>query len=36
MNEGHLLLVMQNEAADMIDDLVTPTELKLKEPISVV
>ena len=33
---GHLLPNMQDEAAEMIDDLVTPTEVKLKEPISVV
>jgi integrase len=33
---GHLLPNMQDEAAEMIDDLVTPTEVKLDEPISAV
>ncbi len=32
---GHLLPNMQDEAAEMIDDLVTPTEVKLNEPISI-
>lgn len=32
---GHLLPNMQDEAAEMIDDLVTPTEVKLEKPISV-
>jgi integrase len=30
---GHLLPNMQDEAAEMIDDLVTPTEVGLNEPI---
>jgi hypothetical protein len=33
---GHLLPSMQDEAAEMIDDLVTPTEVKLEDTISVV
>jgi len=33
---GHFLPSMQAEAAEMIDDLVTPTEVKLDNPISVV
>ena len=33
---GHLMPSMQDEAAEMIDDLVTPTEVKLENPISVV
>ncbi|OGN98679.1 MAG: hypothetical protein A2Z71_11290 [Chloroflexi bacterium RBG_13_50_21] len=33
---GHLLPNMQDEAAEMIDDLVTPTEVKLTDPISIV
>lgn len=32
---GHLMPNMQDEAAEMIDDLVTPTEVKLDNPISV-
>jgi len=32
---GHLLPNMQDEAAEMIDDLVTPTEVKFNEPISI-
>ncbi len=36
MNDGRLLPSMQDEAAEMIDDLVTPTEVKLEEPIRVV
>ncbi len=32
---GHLLPNMQDEAAEMIDDLVTPTEVKLDKTISV-
>lgn len=32
---GHLMPNMQDEAAEMIDDLVTPTEVKLNKPISV-
>lgn len=32
---GHLLPNMQDEAAEMIDDLVTPTEVKLEKPASV-
>jgi integrase len=33
---GHLMPNMQDEAAEMIDELVTPTEVKLEKPISVV
>jgi hypothetical protein len=36
MNNGHILPNMQDEAAQLIDDLVTLTEVKLKESISVV
>ena len=32
---GHLMPNMQDEAAEMIDELVTPTEVKLNNPISV-
>ena len=32
---GHLLPSMQDEATEMIDDLVTPTEVKLEQPITV-
>jgi hypothetical protein len=33
---GHLILNMQVEAAEPIDKLVTPTEVKVEEPITVV
>ena len=32
---GHLMPNMQDEAAEMIDDLITPTEVKLDKTISV-
>ena len=32
---GHLLPSMQDEAAQLIDELVTPTPVKLPEPISI-
>jgi len=33
---GHLLLSMQDGVAELVDDLVTPTEVKLDEYISIV
>ena len=36
MNEGHFFPSMQDEAAEMIDDLVTQTELILDDHILVV
>jgi integrase len=32
---GHLLPNMQDEAAEMIDELVTPTEVKFENPVPV-
>jgi hypothetical protein len=32
---GHMLPSMQDEAAQLIDELVTPTPVKLPEPIPV-
>jgi hypothetical protein len=36
MNDGHLFPSMQDEAAELIDDLVTPTKVILNDHISVV
>jgi integrase len=33
---GHVLANMQDEAAELIDELVTPTEVKLDDPINIV
>jgi len=36
MNDGHLLPIMQDEDAELIDDLVTQTEVILNDYIFVV
>jgi hypothetical protein len=36
MNDGNLLPIMQDEAAELIDDLVTQTEVILNDHIFVV